>query len=85
MSLSNYLDPAEVDAWAKRESLPSRLVEFYGVDLVAEVVADVAIVVRAYRDLATGDERDGVWEEGYADACHDILLALGLTPEQAAS
>lgn len=69
----------------ERPPLPERLVELYGLDLAAEVVADVALEVECLRDLATGDERDGVWEEGYADACHDILLALGLTPAEASS
>lgn len=70
---------------AERQPLPERLIEVYGPDLAAEVVVDIANEVRGLRALATGDERDGVWEEGYADACHDILLALGFTPEEAAS
>jgi len=70
---------------AERPKLPERLADLYGLDLAAEVIADVVLEVECLRDLATGDERDGVWEEGYADACHDILLALGLTPEEASA
>ena len=38
----------------------------------------VASVARVLRDAATGDERDGVWEEGYSDALADLVEALGV-------
>lgn len=43
--------------------------------LLRDHVASVAAVLR---DAATGDERDGVWEEGYSDALADLLEALGV-------
>lgn len=43
--------------------------------LLRDHVASVAAVLRAE---ATGDERDGVWEEGYSDALADLVEALGV-------
>ena len=43
--------------------------------LLRDHVASVAAVLRAE---ATGDERDGVWEEGYSDALADLLEVLGV-------
>ena len=43
--------------------------------LLRDHVASVAAVLRAE---ATGDERDGVWEEGYVDALADLLEVLGV-------
>lgn len=40
------------------------------------VLAMVAEYIERMRAAAVGDERDGVWEEGYGDACHDFLSAL---------
>ena len=36
----------------------------------------ITAIIERLRDEATGDEREGVWEEGYLDALHDVEGAI---------
>lgn len=60
----------------ERPPLAERLTEIYGPDLAAQVVSDIAAEVAELQLRAVGLEPDGVWEEGYGDALHDVLARL---------
>ena len=36
----------------------------------------ITAIIERLRDEAAGDEREGVWEEGYLDALHDVQEAI---------
>lgn len=36
----------------------------------------ITAIIERLRDEAAGDEREGVWEEGYLDALHDVREAI---------
>lgn len=57
------------------------LAEVYGPDLAAQVVCDVAAEIDALARGIVDLHPDGVWEEGYADALHDVLQRLGVSEE----
>lgn len=83
-ALADLLDPKprtlRDEVIAAVESVPVSHVDRNRVanagDFAGAVLAVVGAHVESLRAAAVGDERDGVWEEGYSDACHDLLLAL---------
>lgn len=77
----SIFDWADTVTTIERPPLAVTLTEIYGPDLAAQVVSDIAAEIGELQRLAVGLEPDGVWEEGYGDALHDVLQRLrGLEP-----
>lgn len=72
----SIFDWADTVTAIERPPLSVILADIYGSDLAAQVMGDIATEIADLKRLATGLEPDGVWEEGYGDALHDVLQRL---------
>lgn len=64
----------------KRVPLSARFAGSFGMDISRHICDALAEAIGDLGHAALGDERDGAWEEGYGDALHDVLFAVGLDP-----
>ena len=58
-------------------TLLDHFTDLYGDQLAAEVIGSISNLLDELRAGVEGQILDGVWEEGYVDALHDVALRLG--------
>jgi len=74
------------DPWhgspADDPTLLEHLTDLFGDLLAVQVVGSMSNLLEELRTGVEGQMYDGVWEEGYVDALHDVALRLGFPGEE---
>lgn len=69
------------DDFSGRPTFADHLTDLYGSDLAEQVIADLTLEIDHLRQRSVGIEFDGVWEEGYSDALHDVMRRINTPTE----